>query len=79
MTARRIVAALAPILAFAWGPSTEPARAQADGEPGSFSCTVAFVIDGDSFNCRDGTKVRLLLVNAPESGPFGDSRLRSRK
>jgi micrococcal nuclease len=30
------------------------------------------VIDGDSFNCRDGTKVRLLLVNAPESGPFGD-------
>jgi micrococcal nuclease len=30
------------------------------------------VIDGDSFNCRDGTKVRLLLVNTPESGPFGD-------
>ncbi len=71
MTARRLAAALAPVLAFAWGPATEPARAQDEGEPGSFSCTVAFVIDGDSFNCRDGTKVRLLLVNAPESGPFG--------
>ena len=72
MTARRLAAALALVLAFAWGLATEPARAQDEGEPGSFSCTVAFVIDGDSFNCRNGTKVRLLLVNAPESGPFGD-------
>jgi micrococcal nuclease len=70
MTARRLAAALTLVLAFAWGPA--PARAQDEGEPESFSCTVAFVIDGDSLNCRDGTKVRLLLVNAPESGPFGD-------
>jgi micrococcal nuclease len=70
MTARRLAAALTLVLAFAWGPA--PARAQDEGEPGSFSCTVAFVIDGDAFNCRDGTKVRLLLINAPESGPFGD-------
>ena len=40
--------------------------------PETFSCTIAFVIDGDSLNCRDGLKIRLLLVNAPEDGPFGD-------
>ena len=48
-----------------------PARAQKE-QVETLSCTVAYVIDGDSFNCRDGTKIRLLLVNAPESGPFGD-------
>lgn len=46
--------------------------AQEDGAPETFSCTVAFVIDGDSLNCRDGVKLRLLLVNSPEDGPFGD-------
>ncbi|MGH7542581.1 MAG: thermonuclease family protein [Gemmatimonadota bacterium] len=71
MTPRRIPAALALILAFAWDPAVQPAVAQEEDEPEPLSCTVAFVIDGDSFNCRDGTKVRLLLVNAPESGPFG--------
>jgi micrococcal nuclease len=69
MTARRL--ALALVVAFAWGLAPEAATAQEAGG-GSISCTVAFVIDGDAFNCRDGTKVRLLLVNAPESGPFGD-------
>jgi micrococcal nuclease len=72
MTARRLVVDFSLVLAFAWGQASKPAFAQDAGEPESFSCTVAFVIDGDSFNCRDGTKVRLLLVNAPESGPFGD-------
>ena len=69
MTARRL--ALALVVAFAWGLAPGAATAQDEGRR-SISCTVAFVIDGDSFNCRDGTKVRLLLVNAPESGPFGD-------
>ena len=63
MTARRLTAALAMVVALAWG-SAQAARAQDDGR-GSVSCTIAFVVDGDSFNCRDGTKVRLLLVNAP--------------
>ncbi|HKY61304.1 MAG TPA: thermonuclease family protein [Gemmatimonadota bacterium] len=71
MRARRLAAAFGLAFAFAWGPCPEAARAQDEGGA-SVSCTVAFVIDGDSFNCRDGTKVRLLLVNAPESGPFGD-------
>lgn len=70
MNGRRLAAALALVVAIGWGLAPS-ARAQDDGG-GAFSCTVAFVIDGDSFNCRDGTKVRLLLVDAPESGPFGD-------
>lgn len=36
------------------------------------TCRVAFVIDGDTFNCRDGTSVRLFGVDAPEGGRFGD-------
>jgi micrococcal nuclease len=34
-------------------------------------CTIAHVVDGDTFNCRDGRNVRLLLVDAPEAGRFG--------
>jgi micrococcal nuclease len=43
------------------------ARAQESGE----ACRIAHVIDGDTFNCTDGRKVRLLLVDAPDSGRFG--------
>jgi micrococcal nuclease len=34
-------------------------------------CTIAHVVDGDHFNCRDGRSVRLLLVDAPDAGRFG--------
>jgi micrococcal nuclease len=36
-------------------------------------CIVKRVADGDTFSCTDGTKVRLLLIDAPErdQGPFG--------
>lgn len=71
MRTRRLAAALALLLGLGWGPGSRPARAQEE-DVESLSCTVAYVVDGDSFNCRNGTKVRLLLVNAPESGPFGD-------
>jgi micrococcal nuclease len=71
MTVGRLSAAFALVLAFAWSWAPAVVRAQEEAVQ-AFSCTVAFVIDGDSFNCRDGTKVRLLLVNTPESGPFGD-------
>ncbi|MGH7570258.1 MAG: thermonuclease family protein [Gemmatimonadota bacterium] len=60
------------LLAIASGLFAGTGFAQEDGGTETFSCTVAFVIDGDSFNCRNGAKVRLLLVNAPEDGPFGD-------
>ena len=35
------------------------------------SCTVERVIDGDTFVCTDGTRVRLLQINAPELGDCG--------
>lgn len=36
-------------------------------------CRVARVVDGDTFVCRDGDRVRLLLVDAPERSqrPYG--------
>lgn len=45
-----------------------PARAlgsQPDAD-GRFSCTVAFVNDGDTLRCEDGTRVRLHAVSARE-------------
>lgn len=42
-------------------------RAKAQTE----TCTVAFVLDGDTLNCRSGERIRLLLVDSPERGPFG--------
>lgn len=72
MNGLRLLAGLGLVLVLAWGAAPGSLRAQDQAGAGSFSCTVAFVNDGDSFNCRDGTKIRLLLVNAPESGPFGD-------
>lgn len=67
---RSLVAGFFLAAAAAFVPGT--GRAQVEGAPEAFSCTVAFVIDGDSLNCRDGLRLRLLLVNAPEDGPFGD-------
>lgn len=34
-----------------------------------FACTVVSVHDGDTLTCRDGTKVRLAAIDAPEIGP----------
>lgn len=33
---------------------------------------MAYVVDGDTLNCRGGEHVRLFHVDAPEDGPFGD-------
>jgi micrococcal nuclease len=37
------------------------------------SCTIAHVSDGDSIKCRDGARVRLIGIDAPEldQEPFG--------
>jgi micrococcal nuclease len=42
---------------------------------GSAYCTIARVADGDSFTCEGGTRVRMLLIDAPELAqrPWGDS------
>lgn len=36
--------------------------------PTTAPCTVASVVDGDTLDCRDGRRIRLLLVDAPEMG-----------
>jgi len=41
------------------------AAAQSDGGA-RFSCDVAYVHDGDTFRCTDGTRVRLSAIDAPE-------------
>jgi len=44
-------------------------------------CTIARVVDGDTVECADGTRVRLLLVDAPErdQGPYGAMATRALK
>lgn len=38
-------------------------------------CTVARIVDGDTFQCRDGRKIRLIGIDSPErrQRPFGAS------
>src|SRR6476469_4617886 len=33
---------------------------------GQFACPVAYVHDGDTFRCADGTRIRLSAIDAPE-------------
>jgi micrococcal nuclease len=36
------------------------------------TCKVVYVLDGDTINCENGITVRLLLVDVPDRGHFGD-------
>ena len=36
------------------------------------TCKVVYVLDGDTINCEDGVTVRLLLVDVPDRGAFGE-------
>jgi|ERR1700687_2083585 len=40
----------------------------------SSTCTVAHVVDGDTLDCKEGDRVRLLLIDAPEldQGSLGE-------
>lgn len=42
---------------------------------GAATCTVARIVDGDTFVCEGGTRVRLILIDTPEMDevPHGDS------
>lgn len=55
---------------------TEPTNSGSRGT--TLSCTVQSIADGDSFTCADRTRVRLLLIDAPErsQAPFGASARR---
>ncbi len=56
------------------GPADETPMAAASTSGGSFAgptttpCTVANVVDGDTLDCSDGRRIRLLLIDAPEMG-----------
>jgi len=60
-----------PVDGFAQRPGPEPRTSRAEQIPYMEGCQVAHVIDGDTFNCADGRKVRLLLIDAPDKGEFG--------
>lgn len=60
-----------------WRPTEAPpvlqeAPARGLGPPGR-DCTVKRILDGDTVDCEDGRRVRLLLMDAPEMDqePFG--------
>jgi len=46
---------------------------------GRFACVVSRVVDGDSLDCEDGRRLRLLLIDSPEldQDPFGQSARRA--
>lgn len=69
---RSVTAAILGLLVLLLVPATASAQRAVDR-----TCTVAFVVDGDTFNCRDGTTVRLFMVDAPEGGRFGDASRRA--
>ena len=51
--------------------AAQGSAAQAAGQTPA-SCKVVYVLDGDTINCEDGVTVRLLLVDVPDRGDFGD-------
>lgn len=48
------------------------APAQSEAGQGPATCKVVYVLDGDTINCEGGVTVRLLLVDVPDNGNFGD-------
>jgi micrococcal nuclease len=57
------LAAVLCSLALSGNPLAGIAAAQARQEPG---CVVGRIVDGDTFSCRDGRRVRLIGIDAPE-------------
>lgn len=76
--ARRLIvgvsAILLPLLSAAFLLERRSARSHAPEEQiapaisGTAHCTVLRIVDGDTFVCTDGTRVRLLLLDADEAG-----------
>jgi endonuclease YncB( thermonuclease family) len=47
-------------------PGVPSAGQMSQGPVGRFACRVAYVHDGDTFRCADGTRIRLSGIDAPE-------------
>lgn len=79
MTLRLRLSFLGVIAALAASPGVVHGQRGSDRAPpapgGRAECAIGRVVDGDSFVCADGRRVRLLLIDAPELGqrPYGDS------
>jgi len=60
-------------LMLGWAPGVAAQAPRAPTPGGSQPCTVERVIDGDTFVCAGGERVRLLLIDTPELAqrPFG--------
>jgi micrococcal nuclease len=55
-------------------PDTLPSREEPAPAAGTTAyCSIERIVDGDTFRCAGGRRVRLLLIDAPErdQGPFG--------
>ena len=48
------------------------AAAQSTAGQGPATCKVVYVLDGDTINCEGEVTIRLLLVDVPDHGNFGD-------
>jgi endonuclease YncB( thermonuclease family) len=56
---------------LAFSSMIKPAQLEArphlpSASPGAFSCRVAYVHDGDTFRCTDGTRIRIAGIDARE-------------
>ena len=54
------------------GSAAAQGSVEAAAGPRPSVCKVVYVLDGDTINCEDGVTVRLLLVDVPDHGDFGD-------
>ena len=70
----RHVTLSAALLALAFLPGSAAAQGSVERAAGQAptTCKVVYVLDGDTINCEDGITVRLLLVDVPDRGNFGD-------
>lgn len=68
MKATRLIRVFGLLIVAAGTPVVRPPRASAQPQ----QCTLAYVVDGDTVNCRGGEQIRLVLIDAPDRGPFGE-------